>query len=394
MRILYYDWDEFNGEDCRDAMRRLGYQVDIQKSFKNKYDVTPEIKKALFDRFDTAEKEGKPYDLVFTFNFFMNVSDICQERGMKYVAWIFDSPHNPLQSKSVRNSVNRVFVFDPAIYDEMRQQGIETVRFSTLAVNSERLQKLCEEIDAETDGIKVYLHDVSFLGTLYDNEFNFYDQITTLPPELKAYIDAVISAQEKVLGIDLFSNEKLVNMDHLMSIRNYVEFENSGKVDFDYDKVLMDILRKKVTVNERRHILERMGQNFNTALYTQGDIRPIDGVVNLGVANYMKKMPTVFRRSKVNLNITLRTIREGIPLRVLDVLGAGGFLITGYQKGIAERFEDGKDLVMAQTPEDMVAKVQYYLDHDEEREEIARNGQRKVLEDYSYTKLLPEILGV
>ena len=392
MRILYYDWDEFNGEDCRDAMRRLGHEVDIQKSFKNKYDVTPEIRKTLFDRFGIAEKEGKPYDLVFTFNYFMNVSNICQEWGMKYVSWIFDSPHNPLQSKSVRNSVNRVFVFDPVIYDEMKQQGIETVHFSTLAVNSDRLQKICEEIDAETDGVKVYLHDVSFLGNLCDNEFNFYDQITTLPPELKAYIDAVIGAQEKVFGIDLFSNEKFVNMDLLMSIRNYVEFENSGKVDFDYDNVLMDILRKKVTVNERRHILERMGQHFHTALYTQGAIRPIEGVVNLGVANYMKKMPTVFRRSKVNLNITLRTIREGIPLRVLDVLGAGGFLITGYQKGIAERFENGKDLVMAETPEDMVAKVEYYLNHDEEREEIARNGQQKVLKDYSYTKLLPDIL--
>ena len=28
MHILYYDWDEFNGEDCRDAMVRLGHQVD------------------------------------------------------------------------------------------------------------------------------------------------------------------------------------------------------------------------------------------------------------------------------------------------------------------------------------------------------------------------------
>lgn len=393
MRILYYDWDEFNGEDCRDAMRRLGYQVDIQKSFENKYDVTPEIKKALSDRFDMAEKEGKPYDLVFTFNFFMNVSDICEERGIKYVSWVFDSPHGPLLSGSVRNHVNRVYVFDSAIYNEMRQQGIETVRFSTLAVNSERLRKLCEEIDAETDGIKVYLHDVSFLGTLYDNEFNFYDQITTLPPELKAYIDAVISAQEKVFGIDLFTDEKMVNMDLLMRIRNYVAFEKSGKVDFDYDKVLMDMLRKKVTVNERRHILERMGQNFHTALYTQGSIRPIEGVVNLGFADYMNKMPTIFRRSKVNLNINLRTIREGIPLRVFDVLGAGGFLITGYQKGIAERFEDGKDLVMAQTPDDMVAKVDYYLKHDEEREKIARSGQQKVLKDYSYIKLLPDILN-
>ena len=43
MRILYYDWDEFNGEDCRDAMKRLGHQVDVFKLNMNGFDLTPEI---------------------------------------------------------------------------------------------------------------------------------------------------------------------------------------------------------------------------------------------------------------------------------------------------------------------------------------------------------------
>ena len=32
MRILYYDWDEFNGEDCRDAMRRLGHRIEVLRA--------------------------------------------------------------------------------------------------------------------------------------------------------------------------------------------------------------------------------------------------------------------------------------------------------------------------------------------------------------------------
>ena len=35
-------------------------------------------------------------------------------------------------------------------------------------------------------------------------------------------------------------------------------------------------------------------------------------------------MPEVFRKSKINLNITLRSIISGISLRVYDILGAGG----------------------------------------------------------------------
>ena len=100
----------------------------------------------------------------------------------------------------------------------------------------------------------------------------------------------------------------------------------------------------------------------------------------------------VFRRSKINLNITLRSILSGVPLRVVDIMAAGGFLITNYQEEIAEYFVDGQDLVIAYTPEDMLDKTAYYLVHEDERKEIALNGQRKVLENFAYTRLLPEIL--
>ena len=157
--------------------------------------------------------------------------------------------------------------------------------------------------------------------------------------------------------------------------------------------MILDMLRKKVTVNERRHILEKMGERFDTVLYTAGDVRPIPGICNLGYADYTTRMPRVFRRSKINLNITLRSIRSGIPLRVLDVLAAGGFLITTTNPEIEENFEDGYDLAIARTPEEMLAKAEYYLEHDDERQQIAINGQKKVFDNYAYSRLLPQIIG-
>ena len=37
-------------------------------------------------------------------------------------------------------------------------------------------------------------------------------------------------------------------------------------------------------------------------------------------------------------------------------------------------------------------KTAYYLEHKDERKEIALNGQKKVLENFAYTKLLPKVL--
>ncbi len=390
MRILFYDWDEFNGSDCRDAMKRLGHQVDTVKLNMKGYDLTPEMEKDLSDKMEA----GEDYDLLFSFDYFPNLSEFCQKINLPYVSWVFDCPHYTLDSHTINNSVNRVYVFDRKLYERLCNKGIETIRYSPLGVNEKRLSDLCQELDSETGGQAVYEHDVCFLGNLYDNEYNFYDQVSYLPPYIKGYTDAVISAQERVFGVDFFTEESIFSQKHIDELREYIKFQQTGKYEIDYDNVIRDILRKKVTVNERHNLLVEMGKRFDTVLYTMPGAKDIPGVCNLGVAPYDTKMPRVFHRSKINLNITLRSIISGVPLRVLDVLAAGGFLITTYQQEIAEYFEDGQDLVMAYTPEDMIEKTAFYLEHEDQRREIAAAGQKKVFSEFAYTKLLLAVLEI
>lgn len=56
-------------------------------------------------------------------------------------------------------------------------------------------------------------------------------------------------------------------------------------------------------------------------------------------------MPKVFKCSKVNLNISLKTIRTGIPLRILDILASGGFVISNFQEELAEYFRLGEEII-------------------------------------------------
>ncbi|RKM54331.1 hypothetical protein D6853_13980 [Butyrivibrio sp. X503] len=376
-----------------DAMRRLGHEVEVLRLSLEGFELTPEIDDKFGALLTKKDYSGKRYyDLVYSFDYYPCISDACQKYNTPYVSWVFDCPHYTLDSHTITNPVNRVFVFDKERYRQMRDKGITTVRYSPLGVNEKRLSGLCDEFDAETDGMIIYLHDVCFLGNLYDNEFNFYDQVNCLPQGLKDYIDTVINDQEKIFGKDLFSDEKVITPKHVRKLREYIKFEDTGNYDLNYDSIILDMLRTKVTVNERRHILERMGEKYDSFLYTPPGAKPIKGVKNMGLADYQTKMPRVFRRSKINLNITLRPILSGVPLRVLDVLAAGGFLITTYQKEIEEYFENGKELVIAHTPDEMVELAGYYLEHEDERKEIAQSGQKKVFEEFAYTKLLPKIL--
>nr|MCR5402805.1 DUF3880 domain-containing protein [Butyrivibrio sp.] len=205
MHIIYYDWNEFNGEDCRDVMKRLGHQVDVLKCGQERYKASPDVESRFAKLVEDAERAGNPYYLLFSFNYFPFLSDLCQEKDIPYVAWVFDSPHYPLYAININNPVNHVYVFDKKLQKELKESGARTIHYSPLAVNSDRLRALCRSLDDETDGRIVYEHDVSFVGSLYDNEFNFYDQIDTIPAELRSYFDELINSQVKLLGHDVFS---------------------------------------------------------------------------------------------------------------------------------------------------------------------------------------------
>ena len=86
-------------------------------------------------------------------------------------------------------------------------------------------------------------------------------------------------------------------------------------------------------------------------------------------------------------------IEGGTPQRVMDVMGAGGFVMTNYCEETAELFEENKEIVMFKTPEELLEKVEYYLQHDKEREQIARAGHDKVLDHYTYEKKLEKLLS-
>lgn len=106
----------------------------------------------------------------------------------------------------------------------------------------------------------------------------------------------------------------------------------------------------------------------------------------------------MYRHTAINLNFTIPNIVSGIPLRVFDILGSGGFCLTNYQAELPEYFTDGQDIAIFYGREDLVEKAKYYAAHDSQREIIAARGARKVAEQHTVgqriKKLLETLKGV
>ncbi|MFA5937474.1 MAG: glycosyltransferase [Candidatus Paceibacterota bacterium] len=72
--------------------------------------------------------------------------------------------------------------------------------------------------------------------------------------------------------------------------------------------------------------------------------------------------------------------------RVYETLGRGGFMIHPYIEGMETDFEDGKHLVFYKFGDfdDLKAKIDYYLEHDDEREKIRLAGHEHVKANHTY----------
>lgn len=384
MNILYYTWGEITCEDVVDTLIKMGHEVEVVSYQLSSYTVHPEFIGYIEDKM-----HKKHYDCLFSMNYLPLLSKISLRNHLPYISWIFDSPCIALYTDMVFNPYNYVFHFDLSEVHRFQKLGVKNIWHMPLAVNTTRVQQLLEK--CTTPDPKLVNSEVAFMGNLYNNDFDFFDQIKHMPEYDKGYLDGVMDAQMLFFGSDLIGEAVPESMTDRMS--EYATVKLEDEFFAKRRDVLLGMIRKKTTVRERKEIMQMLASRFHATLYSPSDSSMIPELENRGYLNYRTEMPVMFANTAVNLNITLRTIESGISLRVLDVLGAGGFLLTNYQAEIPMFFTNGEDLVMYESREDLVDKIKYYLEHEEERKQIAKNGQKKIQEHFTYDKQLRRIMN-
>lgn len=99
---------------------------------------------------------------------------------------------------------------------------------------------------------------------------------------------------------------------------------------------------------------------------------------------YNKEHNKAVSLSKINLCISSFPENERcISVRDYKIMGAGGFVLELYRRGIYDIFP-ASILDCYKTPEDLREKIRYWLDHEKERMEIAEKGYNWVHENATY----------
>lgn len=107
------------------------------------------------------------------------------------------------------------------------------------------------------------------------------------------------------------------------------------------------------------------------------------------------EMYEILHRSKITLNYHIGAAGPyANNCRLYEATGVGTLLITDWKDNLHEMFEPGKEVVVYRTPEECAGLIQYYLEHGDEREAIARAGQRRTLREHTYYKRMQELVDI
>lgn len=386
MKLLIYNWRSFLQMDLYYVLDRMGISYDVFD-----YDFSKEGRDKNYDEhFVKVFSENyscTDYDAIFSIAYWPALSDAAMASGMKYISWSYDCPldaTNP--TRTLNNPCNYVFLFDSNQVDSYISEGINTVYHMPLGINVDRYETY-SILDSRCNP---YRTDISFVGDLYLSSTKGLKQI--ISTETANLLDDIIEKQKHNSKYEL---HELISTSFTDKINNEIEALNpllSGNITQSH---LEYTIAREITSYNRLMLLMLLGKIGNTTLYTSSNVDTLPNIDVHPRISYVDEMPWCFAASKVNLNSTLITITSALPLRALDIMACGGFLLSNNQQEFKSMgYVDGQNVALFSSFEEAVEKCRFYLSHEDLRSQIAQKGRATTFQNHRLDSRLKEILTI
>lgn len=123
---------------------------------------------------------------------------------------------------------------------------------------------------------------------------------------------------------------------------------------------------------------------FNVKYGFPGWVKPLDA------REYVK----LYQRARIGINLHNRGKYTVGSYRLFELPANGVMQISDGGAYLDAFFERGKEIESYETADELVELIRYYLDHDAEREAMARAGYRRAIRDHRMSHRLHEAVGL
>lgn len=388
IRILYIETNEIGMLDIPRALNECGYDI-----YHARFGIAACVYDEKIKRKIVAAIEIYHVQYVITYDFIEVAAQACLEANAPYISWVYDAPQKELYTHYAFYPCNYIFEFDRAQRNRLTEIGIENSFYMPLGIH-ENMVQLVLKTYAEKRNCR-YQTDIAFVGQLYQSNSN--EKI------LKKLTEMGLTQSEEIINscylkwddqtrlhgrLDEETILFLREIDH-DTVRNQYPYMSE---QYYYEAAF---LARLLASRERSHVLNTLAQKYQVDFYTHDTEREqLSERIHVKPGVKSEQLSYIYHSAKINLNLTLHCIETGASQRIFDVMGAGGFLLSNYQKELEELFVPGEEIVLFHNEQELLELVDYYMEHEEERERIARNGQRKVLKQHGLHLKLEKMLEI
>jgi spore maturation protein CgeB len=316
---------------------------------------------------------------VVTINYDSEVASVCHELEIPLVAWEVDPKTDRPPVPPAGGEDFRVFTLHPKDVSQLEDAGFSSVGYLPIGVDTDRRYP----IELNEEERSRFAARVCFVGSsLIDRARRFKRLFLQLHAsfncsaeesfdETSERLERVLAAERANYGV--YDSDKLLE-EHF---GEFLEAAHRNGTPDDPKKWVAEIV-----ASQKRIAYVSALSDFG--IHVWGDERwtevssAVPGVHYRGLAEQGHELTCVYSSAEIHVDVNRIYQPEAIPMRVINVMACGGFLIAEHSESIEELFEVGKEIETYRTIEELEAKVAHYLEHPGEAREIAQRGLEAV----------------
>lgn len=206
-----------------------------------------------------------------------------------------------------------------------------------------------------------------------------YDLILTSFPHFVSRLRSLgIASQYFRIGFD----ERVLSL--LGQVSKDTEFSFVGGISRHHEGAipLLEYLSEHANMNVFGYGATSLPQTSPILRQHQGEVWGMD-------------MYRALARSSITLNRHINVAENyANNMRLYEATGVGSMLLTDSKDNLQELFNIDEEIITYSSKEEALEKVRYFVDHQEEAKQIAKNGQARTLRDHTYSQRMQELVPI
>jgi len=309
------------------------------------------------------------------------LSSLIASSGSYMVNWYYDDPlyEQIFYKRLIKDFSRRIdFVSEDSFVPLLAAKG-HNAHFLPLATD-------LEYFNTHT-ALRDKTYDLAFVG---NSSLEFLDSVIT--KEMQEEMERFKSLLARL--------KQVYYHDPRGNLRHYLEShadEWELNLTMDRDRFLFAMIWM-VGYLYRRDFVVDLANTYKDRFMCFGDLYWSNFVPKSQVstdAMYYKNLCSYYRSTKINININRVQTLTSFTQRIFDCKASGAFLLTDKRLMNTRCFvAEGNDreIVEYESLDHCKKLIDYYLEHEDERNEIALAGREKVLARHTYDNRLEEML--